>query len=57
LYIIGDFPKGEFDVMYGFANGLYRNVNDLMDELARQDAELKVKDGYMSKEDYPARQP
>ncbi|HUV46314.1 MAG TPA: hypothetical protein VMW45_04530 [Dehalococcoidia bacterium] len=25
LYIYGDFPKGEFDVMYGFANGLFRN--------------------------------
>ena len=24
LYILGEFPKGEFDVMYGFANGLYR---------------------------------
>ena len=25
LYIYGAFPKGEFDVMYGFANGLYRS--------------------------------
>ena len=24
LYIYGDFPKGEFDVMYGFADGLFR---------------------------------
>lgn len=24
LYIYGEFPKGEFDVMYGFADGLYR---------------------------------
>ena len=24
LYIYGDFPKGEFDVMYGLANGLFR---------------------------------
>lgn len=24
LFIWGDFPKGEFDVMYGFADGLYR---------------------------------
>lgn len=24
LYIVGDFPKGEFDVMYGFANSLMR---------------------------------
>ncbi len=23
LYIYGDFPPGEFDVMYGFADGLY----------------------------------
>ena len=28
LYIYGYFPKGEFDVMYGFADGLFR-----MDEL------------------------
>jgi len=24
LYIYGDFPKGEFDVMYGLANSLFR---------------------------------
>jgi len=24
LYIVGDFPKGEFDVMYGLANGLHK---------------------------------
>lgn len=24
LYIMGDFPMGEFDVMYGFADGLYK---------------------------------
>lgn len=24
LFIYGDFAKGEFDVMYGFANGLFR---------------------------------
>lgn len=24
LFIIGEFPPGEFDVMYGFANGLFR---------------------------------
>jgi hypothetical protein len=23
LYIVGDFPQGEFDVMYGFADGLF----------------------------------
>lgn len=32
LYIYGEFPKGEFDVMYGFADGLYRTdeLNDLI---------------------------
>ena len=24
LYIVGDFPRGEFDVMYGLANGLHK---------------------------------
>jgi hypothetical protein len=24
LWIYGEFPRGEFDVMYGFADGLYR---------------------------------
>jgi len=24
LYIYGEFPKGEFEVMYGFADGLFR---------------------------------
>lgn len=24
LFIFGDFPRGEFDVMYGFANGLIK---------------------------------
>jgi len=24
LYIVGDMPKGEFDVMYGFADGIFR---------------------------------
>ena len=28
LYIYGDFKKGEFDVMYGFADGLFR-LNEL----------------------------
>lgn len=27
LYIYGAFPKGEFDVMYGFADGLFRSEN------------------------------
>ena len=25
LFILGEFPKGEFDVMYGFADGLFRS--------------------------------
>lgn len=25
LFIFGEFPKGEFEVMYGFAEGLYRH--------------------------------
>lgn len=29
LYIIGEFVKGEFDVMYGFADGLYRSLDEL----------------------------
>lgn len=35
LYIYGEFQKGEFDVMYGFADGLYRNsqLEELMQEL------------------------
>lgn len=33
LYIIGDFPKGEFDVMYGFADGMYREILELQDVL------------------------
>lgn len=39
LYIYGDFPKGEFDVMYGFADGLFRTeqLNLLINELRRQE--------------------
>ncbi len=35
LYIIGKFPMGEFDVMYGFADGLYKwdNLTSLLDVL------------------------
>ncbi len=29
LFIYGEFPKGEFDVMYGFADGLFRNIKEL----------------------------
>lgn len=34
LFILGDFPRGEFDVMYGFADGLYRRLDELIDKLA-----------------------
>ncbi len=33
LYIYGTFSKGEFDVMYGFADGLYRTAQ--FDELVK----------------------
>ena len=33
LYIIGEFPKGEFDVMYGFADRLYRELGNLIYDL------------------------
>ncbi len=35
LYIYGAFPKGEFDVMYGLANGLFRreDIDGLVNEL------------------------
>ena len=33
LFIIGEFPKNEFDVMYGFADGLFNNISDLTDAL------------------------
>ncbi|GAJ21405.1 unnamed protein product [marine sediment metagenome] len=39
LYIYGEFVKGEFDVMYGFANGLYRTTQ--LDGLIQ---ELKTKE-------------
>lgn len=39
LYIYGEFPKGEFDVMYGFADGLYRT-----EELPEMITELKSKE-------------
>lgn len=29
LYMVGEFLKGEFDVMYGFADGIFRDFNDL----------------------------
>lgn len=39
VYIYGPFPVGEFEVMYGFADGLYRT-----EELARMMAELKSRE-------------
>lgn len=35
LYIMGGFEKGEFDTMYGFANGMYDydDINCLLDAL------------------------
>jgi nucleoside 2-deoxyribosyltransferase len=33
LYILGLFPKGDFDVMYGFADGLFRSCDDLLEAL------------------------
>ena len=35
LYMLGDCPQGEIDVMYGFADGLYR-----YDDIAVLSAEL-----------------
>ena len=35
LFMWGDFPKGKFDVMYGFADGIYRteHLHELRDVL------------------------
>ena len=40
LYIYGDFPKGEFEVMYGFANGIFRRgeIDRLVSVLLNADA-------------------
>lgn len=40
LWIYGVLPKGEFDVMYGFADGIYREneLPDLLDALRKQSA-------------------
>lgn len=37
LFILGDFPKGELDVMYGFANRLVRTFDDLAAALSEAD--------------------
>lgn len=34
LYILGKFPKGEFDVMYGFADGIFTSLDELLESLA-----------------------
>lgn len=41
LYIYGEFPKGEFEVMYGFADGLFRSedLGLLIEELKHPEAE------------------
>jgi len=38
LYIIGGFEKGEFDVMYGFADGMfdYSELNILLEKLMEE---------------------
>ncbi len=33
LYILGGFEKGEFDVMYGFADILTDNINDIIQDM------------------------
>lgn len=37
LYIVGDFPRGQFDVMYGFADALihWNHVDNFIDCLAK----------------------
>lgn len=34
LFMLGEFPKGEFDVMYGFADTMIRDFDKLKDVLA-----------------------
>jgi hypothetical protein len=34
LFILGEFPPGEFDAMYGFAEGLFRKQDDLVKALS-----------------------
>lgn len=38
LFLIGDFPKGEFDVMYRFADGLFRteDLPELINTLKKE---------------------
>lgn len=32
LFIVGEFEKGEFDVMYGFADGMFRIGDEMWDD-------------------------
>lgn len=34
LFIFGDFPNGELDVMYGFADGIYDDMEPLINKLS-----------------------
>ena len=45
LYIYGDFKKGEFDVMYGFADKLFRwdEMDELINEFIEQAIEIDHK--------------
>lgn len=47
LYIYGHMPKGEFDVMYGFADGLFRS-----EELLSLIVELKGKGNPLTKPEF-----
>jgi len=42
LFMWGKFPKGEFDVMYGFADGIFRGegINELRDRLNEEDLKI-----------------
>jgi len=33
LFVLGEFPKGEWEVMYSFADGLFRDLEKLRDRL------------------------
>lgn len=36
LFMLGEFPKGEFDVMYGFADGMFHELDELKQALERK---------------------
>lgn len=59
LFIYGEFPKGEFDVMYGFADGLFRisQLNELVKALKGKEAAkglniLEIQREYMPRPEY-----